>query len=145
MRFAGLCSVCEWPVTALLDQDGYRNVASGITLEASRVRSVYCVHAQLPYPLCLSPSLLSSHLLLHRLCLSSARDDLHNNPAVVTLCCNLLPVRKLLCKSSSSRMLWTHSILMSTLAACSVSLSDEPRHANTNLHGSLSTCSSMLR
>lgn len=58
---------------------------------------------------------------------------------------SFLPVRKLLCMSRSSRMLRTHSCLMSMLAACSVSLSDEPRHASTNLHGSPSTCCSMLR
>lgn len=55
------------------------------------------------------------------------------------------PVRKLICRSSSFWMLCTHSFLMSMLAACSVSLSDEPRHNSTNLQGSLSTCSSMLK
>lgn len=64
-------------------------------------------------------------------------------PTSTLLMCS--PVRKLICMSSSSRMLWTHSFLMSMLAACSVSRSDEPRHDSTNLQGSLSTCSSMLR
>lgn len=57
----------------------------------------------------------------------------------------LSPARKSICMSSSCRMLWTHSFLMSTLAACNVSRSDEPRHNSTNLQGSPSTCSSMFR
>lgn len=52
------------------------------------------------------------------------------------------PDRKLLWASRTSWMCRTQTCLMSTLAACRVKRSEDPRHDKTNLQGSLSTLSS---
>ncbi len=59
--------------------------------------------------------------------------------------CDILPDKKLLCKSSSLVICWTQACLMSVFAACRVKRSAEPRHDSTNLQGSFSTCSSRPR
>lgn len=59
--------------------------------------------------------------------------------------CDILPDKKLLCKSSSLVICWTQTCLMSVFAACRVKRSAEPRHDSTNLQGSFSTCSSRPR
>lgn len=73
-----------------------------------------------------------------------------NTPSVspwrrLTSECVFSPYRNLLWSSSSTWMCRTQTCLMSTLAACRVKRSDEPRHDRTNLHGSLSTLSSRPR
>ena len=69
----------------------------------------------------------------------------HFDQTLVSYPVVVLPERKLLWASSTVLMCWTHTCLISRLAACSVKRSDDPRQDMMNLHGSLSTFSSTLR